>query len=115
MIQIARPTRQEFRVRLAFEHFPNSCYFCRVIGHLVKDCSECLDIAQPLGEMPEDKLAYGDWLRTHDGAQQSKVVKGSLNRSVTQPQYSNFSGQCSNVQLRDEDLVQTVSESSVIL
>lgn len=32
------------------------------------------------GEVSFDRLAYGDWLRTHANAQQSKYVNGSLRK-----------------------------------
>lgn len=75
MIHIKGPADQKLCVRLAYENLPNFCYYCGIIGHLVKDCSECLDFAHPSGDIPVERLKYGDWLRTHVNASQPKVVK----------------------------------------
>lgn len=85
MINITGPTGQEIQVRLAYERLRNFCYFCGTLGHLVKDCGSCLDLADSSGEVPEEKLTYGDWFRTHVNAQRSKVVRGSLHRSFSRP------------------------------
>lgn len=41
MIKILGPNNQEIIVRLAYERLPNFCYYCGVLGHLVRDLS-CL-------------------------------------------------------------------------
>lgn len=93
MIHITGPDGQGIRVRLAYERLPNFCYLCGTFGHLVRDCSECFDIAHPSGEVPEELLAYEDWLRTNASAQEAKVVKGSLNRSFNRPPQTGSSSQ----------------------
>lgn len=48
-----------------------------MLGHLVKDCSKGLEFASDYGEIPVDKLAYGDKLRASNINQQSNYVAGS--------------------------------------
>lgn len=31
----------------------------------MKDCNNCLEVTDQCGEVPVEKLTYGDWLRTH--------------------------------------------------
>lgn len=81
MIQVTGPDGQEITVQLAYERLPNFCYYCGLIGHLVKDCHDCFEIIDDRGEVPVDKLAYGEWLRTHANAHHAKFVNGSLAKS----------------------------------
>lgn len=81
MMQITRPDGQESQVQLAYERLPNFCYYYGILGHLVKDCHACMDLVNEEGEVLEDKLLYGDWLRTHPNALQSRFVNGSFSRS----------------------------------
>lgn len=54
----------------------------------MNDCGDCLDLVDASSDVPEHKLSYGDWLRTHVNAQQSKVVQGSLHRNYSRPSSS---------------------------
>lgn len=44
-------------------------------------CHACIELAGEDGEISDDKLMYGDWMRTSANAQQPKYVNGSLQRS----------------------------------
>lgn len=85
MIQALGPHDQELPVMLKYERLPNFCYFCVVIGHLVKDCPDCIDLANGF-EIPENMLAYGYWLHGTSNAQPSRFVNGSLQSFRTQSQ-----------------------------
>lgn len=85
MIQISCPNGQDIQVRVAYERLPNFCCFCGVIGHLVKDCTNCLHVTNSFGDVPEDRLEYGDWMRTNANAKESRIVYGSLHRHIYRP------------------------------
>lgn len=78
IIKALGPNQQEIESRIRYERLPNFCYYCGVLGHLVKDCRECINIDNPTGEVNENRLFYGDWLLTVHSAQQPKYVNGSL-------------------------------------
>lgn len=50
-----------------------------------------MDLADHSGNVLEDRLMYGDWLRTHPNAHQSKYVNGSLSRNYGRPPRPIFS------------------------
>lgn len=77
MIQIMGPNGEELHIRLAYESLPNVYYYCRCLGHLVRDCHDCIDFESAIGEILQDKLAYGEWLRTHVNNLHSKYVSVS--------------------------------------
>lgn len=80
VIKILGQNNQEVMIRIAYERVPNFCYFYGVLGHLVKDCHECIDLLGTNGDVSDDHLMYGDWLRTHVDIQHSKYVNVSLQR-----------------------------------
>lgn len=75
----------------------------------MKDCSECLDVANLSGVVPEDKLAYGDWMRTHIHAQQPKVVMGSLSRSTGRTRSSEPPVHTPTASITEETSAKTIS------
>lgn len=79
--------------------YPVFCYYCGVIGHLVKDC---IELGSATGEVPEELLMFGDWLRTSFSTQQPKHVNGSLQRSRGQQQDQRVTIAPGNV-MRPED------------
>lgn len=62
-VSIEGPKKQLIQLRLAYEKLPNFCYYCGTLGHLVKDCNECLHLVMEMDTFNADKLEYGDWLR----------------------------------------------------
>lgn len=83
MIQIKGPNGEELHIRLAYERLPNFCYYCGCLGHLVRDCHECIEFESVTGDIPRDKLGYREWLRTHVSNLQSKHISGSALHSST--------------------------------
>lgn len=65
---------------ITYERLPNFCYYCGVLGHLVKDCRDCAEVDDSTGEILEEKLMYGDWLRANMNMTQPKYVNGSIGR-----------------------------------
>lgn len=93
MIKALGPLQQEIQVHLKYERLPNFCYHCGLLGHLVKDCRECFNVDNLTGEVNEEMLHYGDWLRGYFNAQPPKYVNGSLQavRVFSQHRQSTFS------------------------
>lgn len=77
VIQVTGPQDQELSIPLAYERLPNFCYYCGLIGHLVKDCVKGLEIASDHGDISDENLAYGDSLRATHFNHQAKYVAGS--------------------------------------
>ncbi|KAL6550173.1 hypothetical protein OROMI_020661 [Orobanche minor] len=85
VIQAEGPKNEVITVKLAYERLPNFCYFCGILGHLVKDCHECVALTGPLGKVPGDNLNYDEWLRGHVNNQQPRFVNDSLSRVGRNP------------------------------
>lgn len=69
-IDISRPLRRGVKIILndalggswipvQYERLPNFCFYCGIIGHLVKDCGKVLSIDRSICS----SFNYGEWLR----------------------------------------------------
>ncbi|KAL5819940.1 hypothetical protein ACOSQ4_023782 [Xanthoceras sorbifolium] len=69
LIDINKPLRRGLRVAmgendelvsvlLCYERLPNFCYFCGLVGHLIRDC-----LLNDKGLMDDSNLKFGQWLR----------------------------------------------------
>lgn len=85
VMHLTGPNRQKIQIRFAYEKMPNFCYLCGLLGHLVHDCPQCVDLLGEKDRIDEGKLAYGDWLRFNNAAQNNRVVHGSLGSTLRRP------------------------------
>lgn len=73
-------------VRLAYEHLLEFCYYCGIIGHCHKECSEWMLVKDRIGE---ENLPYSPWLRVQiqgvkiDGSKQQRRFTSNSPFSAT--------------------------------
>lgn len=63
VMNIEGPNNQSLQVTFSYERLPNFCYYCGMLGHLVKDCRSCLHLIGARDRIDDAHLAYGEWLR----------------------------------------------------
>lgn len=81
VLNIEGPNNRAIQVTFAYERLPNFCYFCGLLGHLVKDCLACADMIDEKGRIDETKLEYGEWLHARPIQQENRYIGGSSGRS----------------------------------
>lgn len=46
-----------------YERLPSFCYWCGLLGHTSKDCDKLHDMEDEQGQITEDEMPYGDFLK----------------------------------------------------
>lgn len=76
-MNIEGPRNNLICLNLSYERLSNFCYYCGVMGHIVKDCRECLHLFGESDTIDDSLLQYGDWLRAAPPKQPAKHLNGS--------------------------------------
>lgn len=92
-MDITKPLKRALRVKcvngeaimvtFTYERLPNFCYRCGIIGHLLKDCKIQFDIEAACGDVSEDSMEWGPWLRATTNPQRNRLLGGADNTPST--------------------------------
>lgn len=58
VLNIEGPNNRMFQHTLGYERLPNFCYYCGLMGHLVIDCSSCMELIGDNGRIDESRLVW---------------------------------------------------------
>ncbi|KAL6557998.1 hypothetical protein OROMI_018348 [Orobanche minor] len=86
-ITIEGPRKQPIQLQVSYERLPNFCYYCGIIGHLVKDYHACFDLFGASDNVDEANLQYGEWIRAAPSDSASKYLGSSVRGGNRQPQF----------------------------
>lgn len=75
-------------IPITYERLPSFCYWCGKLGHTHKDCEQLLDKEEQEGNIDENQMPYGDWMRSSPMksnqmvAERNTDTRDSLRRSL---------------------------------